>query len=808
MEQIEYPTIVTCIRPARAAVAYPTNFDWMHDARQVIRSLNRVWGGAGGTLLPLTDSCEVPDILLPLLHHFDPDDVLLHPLTLRDVVVGAPERRAEQVARYRWETESDDETWARIADESIGYQQDCRSALAAQVDAWCSPLRMTIRDDGIFGKADIHTLARKGSPGGNLSLVPTRPADATVYDLDLSGVDPVVALMVESRVGALTDADRADLPTLTLPVLDEDVPGLISLAITGGVQWNWHLNERYQSITDDPNSELSEDIYLRNTPFARTRRELADTNMAAEPAPTVCVIGDTPADHALAVLCDRLFARGSWLPRQLLDAGSPHRDAVAIALYQLVSQFLPHSVIKITSTSVPVEELKSLVDGLKGGLAVLAGSWPPGGPELQFVDVNELYSEKGWSQLADKRWYSQLRRLPSREVAGERALLTPIEPTVPIAGADGELDWCVDVLVPNYQPPARTALGTNVFTQTTQTIKEAVTRASRHGVSFSSKNMGIVLAGSSLESRIAQPLLRLPSAEQIFSAIGAKGAANVHPSSAGRRAVNATELWGSFAAITADLQGNVRRLLDAFLPPPKNGNGDYGDGYAIRKHGYLHLQHAVAALQVSDEEARAVLDRLLGHKVLRRGLVLSCARCAAQSFYTIGSFTDDGFVCVMCASPNELNQARWYKGAAEPVWHYALDQVVHDLLGQHGDIPLLAAVQLSSGRHTMLWAPELQIHFDGGDEAELDIALIIDGQIVVGEAKSNDQLKTSDKSTEAAAKRLVRCAQMLTADKIVLATSRDSWTNGVKDAVIAAVKTDWKTGPQPSVHELTAVGRA
>jgi hypothetical protein len=81
-------------------------------------------------------------------------------------------------------------------------------------------------------------------------------------------------------------------------------------------------------------------------------------------------------------------------------------------------------------------------------------------------------------------------------------------------------------------------------------------------------------------------------------------------------------LWGSFTAIMADLTGDVRRLLDAFLPGGTR-TGDYGGGFAIRGDGYLTLGHATKALGVDHHQARDVLDRLLAIKVLRRGLLLN-----------------------------------------------------------------------------------------------------------------------------------------------------------------------------------------
>lgn len=68
----------------------------------------------------------------------------------------------------------------------------------------------------------------------------------------------------------------------------------------------------------------------------------------------------------------------------------------------------------------------------------------------------------------------------------------------------------------------------------------------------------------------------------------------------------------------------------------------------------------------------------------------------------------------------------------------------------HGDVPLLAAADLIRGASSLLWCPELEITDDTGS-AEIDICTMVDGRIVIGEAKSNNSLR-GDKGTEDVAK--------------------------------------------------------
>lgn len=262
-------------------------------------------------------------------------------------------------------------------------------------------------------------------------------------------------------------------------------------------------------------------------------------------------------------------------------------------------------------------------------------------------------------------------------------------------------------------------------------------------------------------------------------------------------------MWGSFRALADDLAGPIRNLLNAFLPP-KGANGDYDIGYEIRGDGYAAIEDAAKILGLQPQAARTIIDRLLTLNVLRQGFLLYCARCRTYDFYRIDQ-VGPTFECRACGHASSLTRGQWYKQDPEPHWYYALDQVVRDLLVNHGDVPLLAAADLSRGASSLLWCPELEITDDAGS-VEIDICAMIDGRIVIGEAKSNATLR-GDKGTEDVAKGLAHAAQLLSADEIVLATSRARWAKGVVITVKDAVSKSWTKGPLPLISERTRVGQ-
>ena len=805
MDDVRYEPVGACLRAPRFVVAYRPGSDWVYTARRVIQSLSRVWAGAGAVILPGERAADGDPDLLGLIRSYDPDIIAGHvPLVEDETHI---DRAAEQgddgngprdpaVLRHMLTQAIDVGPWDDVA---------------RLADAWCSPFKGVHQDARVFAAREVVHVARQADSYPYLTLMPPLMDRSPLVTLDLSSVDPVVALMIETRTGAFDVHDQAALRPIGLRVEDADLKDLVRIAVTGQARLvGWDPGPRYlaalgAAVTGGP-SALSAEQFMQRTPFARTREWLIDARTSgAAPPPVVCVIGDTAADHALAVLCDRLFHRAGWIPLSVWQDQNL-ASAARLGIYELGHVAgSPSCPVLVTSISESQDALRSLISELRSyGLGV------PGDPRGGFdvIPSSDLASEPARSLLADPVHFSVRRRVPVRREADASSLLMPLDLPIPEAAGHlpADMQWMVDVVLPGHYVPARPAIPGSALTQVPLgVIPDAVVRAGRHGISFASANMGYVPAGGPAESRLAQPMLRFPSAEQIFAELAAARDETILRSDAGRRAANATELWGSFDAIIADLSGLVRRLLDAFAPPPRKKDGDYGSGYAIRGLGYLHFSHAERALGLSRDDTHDVLDRLVSLDVLRRGFLLSCERCRWQAFYPVGQ-VGKTFTCAACSHASNMASGTWYKGDSEPAWNYSLDQVVRTLLQQHGDIPMLAADRLRQGARDFLWAPEFSIQVEPSP-IEIDICAIVNSRVIVGEAKCNGRLDSKDRSAQQAADRLIRAAQILTADEIVLATSEPSWAPGAFAAVESALTTGWQHGPMPKVTNLVSLGQ-
>ncbi|MGW4049508.1 hypothetical protein ACWENA_01630 [Streptomyces sp. NPDC004779] len=741
--------------------------------------------------------------LLPLLAHYDPDYVAGLLRTPHDAAHADPAIVDGVTARFAAEGESRAATWERLRSQPAG--NPGWEGLAGQIDAWCSPFKGVAQDGRRFEAHHVSHVEPGHTSTRLLATVPCPPGDR-IRTLDLSQVAPEIALMVESRIGSVHPDARPDLDLVELPVTEEDLPALLHLAVSGRPWAGWQPSPSPLGADGDPGEVTAED-FLASTPFAHAARWTTSLT-SYRPRPVVWVVGDTPEDHALAMLCDRLYEHAAWIPTSVLSEGGPFARIVKAAMrtFQQLGRD-PENPLLLTSASQPLAWLTALAGDLSEPLASVALYTSDGPlssvplPQVQAVPATHLAQYEKTSLITDPVHHRITRRTPVSHEAGSVDLLTPLDlpPVQAVEHLGPDARWCVDVLMAGHALPARAEIPSATLTEKSLGIPDTIARATHGGVSFISANMGFATPAD----RYARPLLRFPLPDTIFQEIARARGATVQRSSAGRRAAIAVEMWGSLEALAADLSGPTRDVLNAFLPPSKKRDGDYGQGYAVRGSGYVALEDIQQVLRDDTwDAARDITDRLLAKKALRRGLILNCERCHYEAFYRT-ELINDTFACEACGHPSALQRGRWYGKDSEPCWYYALDQVVRDLLMQNGDVPILATHQRSRDAGSMLWSPELEVTGDN-ESIELDLCFIVDGRIVVGEAKSNNTLR-SGKGTQEAAARLAHAAYLLSADEIILATSTRAWSRGTRDAVVAAVANHGSRRPRPTVTELVNV---
>ncbi len=611
------------------------------------------------------------------------------------------------------------------------------------------------------------------------------------------GLDPLLTLALGLRAGYST---KPPLP------LGRDIDGVTD-----------RLPRRYASYAmssrpDRPGLEFRG----LTTAWNLTQAGLVKIGKVSLPAPPVAVVGSTAEDFALAVALDRMYGSATWVPvewtqdsglRWPLEEG--YRD-----LFQAARRS-GHSPV-VTSVSLSERKLQEAVQASwpepiqawrgDGSAASLNGNaldimpadqldletpmhlacGPPGDYDLPFTSPTRADGRGGFEFLLP---------VPALTPSSEE-LRGPRRPF-----------WEVDVEVYPPRMPSGRNLRSRALLADDNAYPSTVLRSGRDGISFTPMNMLFVPGGATLEQSITRPRLRVLGLVGWIEALASQDqpGTDVRLSQAGRRAMIVARFWGSRSAVARDLHA-LNFFLREFKPSGSSDTEAYSEGDGVRltpTDGYLTAAAAARTLpEMNIEQIRDRLNHLLHINVLHRGLVLPCSECERRAFYRI-ELLGESNTCTRCGAPAYVTSA-WRSKQGEPEWFYDLHGAVRELLEQNGDVPFLAGLALAATARSFEDIAELDFRRPQQDPDEIDIAAILDGRLIIGEAKSVPSLGTSRQARQAIAK-LLRVGDIIGADEILLATTApEPWKKRDVDQLLNATAAHrWRFGEAPQVRTLT-----
>jgi hypothetical protein len=277
---------------------------------------------------------------------------------------------------------------------------------------------------------------------------------------------------------------------------------------------------------------------------------------------------------------------------------------------------------------------------------------------------------------------------------------------------------------------------------------------------------------------VDNPRIRFLSAHAIFDVLAAEAGLTLVESAAGRFTARTTELWGGLPALTHDLRRPiVRNILDAFQS--KTPSGAEPGNYILERR-YLSLYDLQRATG-DHAELVAFVDSCLHLGVLRRGLSLACDHCSNFGWYDADD-VGQTVRCARCRTEHVIDSAVVRGGGSEPTWYYGLAEVVYQARRHSFNVPLLALDEVATKAQSVIGMTDHKVVF-ADDEVEIDLWAVIDGRIVIGEAKTGRELESSAADRRKKAERLRRAADDLTADTLVLATAATSWSPSSIEAI-------------------------
>lgn len=751
------------LRPPRIAILVAEDDHWRDWAMIALRSASDYWGGAGFILVPydMNSGAAAPEFA-EIVRTYDPDHVVTLPVSLQQWETWRP-------GYFRFEgVEEEGERRQLIANAHSEEDGPAARIAREEVAGWCSPMRsMRLSTEDAERQIEEVTsikprTAADEARGFRTGLAPAprplpgaRIAASETWRSDLG-------LIAAMRTG-VANVEREDRPEPT-----DELAWFVRPIGDAPTSLIWN-NQEVPTLTS---TELAQ-WFLAGQGLAQWSHGFLRDRIAV-------VVGDTARDFALALAYDRLIGLGIWLPTAMIDDTDTFRHHIHPTLSTIISELETNgNRMIVTSTSAKPTYVSDLVKTIREPYLPVRINGRRMRPRGETVEARLPDLSRGsLSYLANEHVGANVSIPVSRTPDGTREALTGLEtpiPTEPVHDPNsGWIPyWLVDVTLAGDSTPRARDLPGNVLAVADGPFPSVNLRATRDGVTFDPHSMGLVLGGSPLSGRIGQPRLRSLSMLAWIEAMAKPAGLGVQLSSAGRLGELVRRRLGTRGDLLDLMKTENLPLLRAFMPLEKKPKTRDPDVVVLNDlDPYLSIEGIDACFPGSRSDAVALIDRLTAARLLRRGLILDCVECGRPSFYDADRVAQR-FECSQCGAANELTSERWRK-TAEPRWFYDLYSAFRELFRTHGDVPLLAAAHLrSQSPRGYTDAPELEFFEikNGKAVVEIDVIACADGKLSVVEAKSNGTFGGA--ARVAKTEKLLRIANVLRADQIVLATTED-----------------------------------
>ena len=792
-----YRRLAVTVRPPRVATVIPATDDWVSSAQRMMENYSAIWGGRGNVLVPCPDSGELTPAVWRLLERFDADRFGYYLPTLRGMQLSDP------AGFERWLDNQASEWSARhpgTSREEARQQLVAPHILSSPLTTWRPPSSLVEEVQRRLAPLDRTgpfelVWSADGEPGGELLEVTNirQTGGHRLFIFRASGADPRLDLMLTSLLGAIAPSYRAKLEQMNVAIANAEVTeeqiGFLLAALWSASPGDYVARQlQFQRAMSADSALPWNAADFDHTPFALTR--LGCTSyVIGKPwtyqLPEVVVVGDTAADYCMYLALERMYSRAIWVPLCFLTGTDGLGNVVAQQLAEHLHRITGfgaaggHAVV--TSNSLGLVDFPDLTDRIFHGDPLKANILT----HVDWVAPSDLVLPKPL-RLYDSEHVVRQNYEPFLEQDMAGTLQTPT-PTGVTEVTARRFTWHVDVAIDDTHFPPRSCLNRLMAVQTDRE-RDSV-RASSDGISYFSLEPFFIPAGASVEQALYRPRLRLASGleifQELFRASGLRGAT----SQAGRFSQGCIDLWGGLDALAADLADPARlALLEAYRRSTKSAKdpGVYLQGVRRRFLSYWDVRRATG---LPADKARSLLDEYVGRGILARGLCLKCPRCSFAGWYDAADISQS-FACGRCRHRSSVTAETWMKPPSEPIGFYQLDELAYQALDHDVRAPVLALAHVKRSSRSFLYAPEMLIFRGPKRLCEVDLCMISESAIIVGEAKISDRLADSEDEERLLVEKLTVVAQASTAHEIVLATLRPSWSARTRRVVTEIVSSD------------------
>ncbi|WP_405542412.1 hypothetical protein OG478_12065 [Streptomyces phaeochromogenes] len=753
-QKATYQNITATVRPPRCVIFINRNSDyWKVAADCAIAKASEAWGGRYFLIVP-TDGVTIEDKFWELLEVYSPDHLAVFSLTFSDLEGADPEQYNATKERYK-------KAWGAKEGQADGFE-DWFSGSAAQSrvdefaisDELSKELIYRLSPFHFSGAIDTHLTTRSGFgyPFTKIAKV----ISATTRHIGLVRLPPAIGdlamkLLIHSEVGVVSEDHYVDAGFIAKPLAGSyDILDILK-----------HVNgSRLTSTIEDAEPRLDDD-FLLNTPFGLSMLHLgqyyrADRHMEYK-EPVVVVLGDTVDDFCLYYSLSRMHEGVKWLPLEWLRASSKAlndrrkrrergeepreftRDenagrALVNLFYELIEYGHQEKRLQLCSMSLNQRQLVAYRTQFA---------------RCSYFDESEVTSNIDCLPIESISTACILRVFETNNYVNHRSMVfvdgksvSPFE-TPSIKNFTevrlSEHYWLTSLRVEGYQPPSLPELGPKIVNLHGSTTES---RVAEDGIVYQCPNS--MIFSNELDAVLVRPKIEMPDVMDLLNAYFADVGIAVRYSDKGKYFNDSIRRFGGLDSLGAFIKAKATRsVLEKFMQTNKNAENGV---FFVRtdQRSYLDLD-AITDSMGSPQHAADLVDDLLTKEIIYRGYILKCERCSLSSWYSLDALSSV-FICNRCSYQQKFTQRHWKNGMVEPRWCYKLAETVYQFYEKNSHLTAQVLYRLKTqSTYAFHYAPEIDlIDFSGpGNSREMDVACILDGQIIFGECKT-ETLKLRD----------------------------------------------------------------
>jgi hypothetical protein len=755
--------LFTSVRPARVAcLVHEEDPDWQESCLRVIEFFSRVWGGAYNIIVP-TDGKDLAPLFWKVLYAYDADYIYYFYKTGIDQKIVHPDE-------YDAKLESELQNFlkaAPTADVNHARRQIdellCRNPLMPDPTPELGELiRRRLAPFHVLGHV-IDSVASDSPVRLPLAPIATilseseEIADAADFQPSFGGMYP---LWLASITGAANDGFREDMKQLTRQVFDVPVKDYSIDLVTNRRTIDGLLSGGNVKTPFDLTNVGLGTYYYRKVPFP--------------PSVMIVVAGDTLQDFSLYYCLNRIRQPVFWFPYSWLKS---ERTGGGTATFDLFAQSLTlrgsgaEKGCIFTSSSLQLDELTQVVEEVKqkGAFWSLTGQ-----SKIDVtVDCHELICRP--FRVFENGNAAHPISLTVQESSEIELFDTP-KPKNFRKIHPYDHRWITDVTISGHYLPRNPLLGG-------WAIRSPM--LGRNGARIGAGTLSyfcptIMYKGGDIDSVLVRPTLFIPSTFEIFEELFRHVGYAARLSDKGFFADDAIRKFRGLDALATFLRDAFSRSLIFKFLDASEGGGET-DGYILTdQRRYLTLP-AVSKILLVDDAGQKTIEMLMAQDIVYRGCIFKCRYCRNADWFGLDQFSQT-FRCKRCARTQHISNENYWYGRYEPGWCYKLDEIIYQFLRHNGDVGVLALDCLRKrSEESFLFTTDLElIKSDSTDqkpEFELDICSIVDGEIVLGEAKKENRLGESARAENREIQKYVNLATQMGAKKLAFATLADSWSD-------------------------------